>query len=137
MISDLQTAEAPKTNQVEMARGKIVGRMKTPTTTKYRIGERAYIVEYCPEPTLEQADAPDFDVIEWQRDKTGETVFLTLVKAVAFARKAVKTSCFGFVEIYEAEFTNPYRDEFPDWRVKYSALRWKKIEGGYECEINR
>lgn len=117
----------------ESAYGKIVGVMKT----NYQIGDTAYIVDYCPEPTNEQADADNFDCAWWQLDHTEEEVFPSLVKAIAFARKAAKTSIFGVVEVYEAVLSNPYKGEFPDWMVKQSALRWQKLEGGYECEINR
>jgi hypothetical protein len=109
---------------------KIVATMKT----NYQIG---YIVKHCPEPTTEQADSNEFDVIDWREEKTETPVFASLVKAMTFARKAAKTSLFGSVEIYEAELVNPYREDFPDAMVKRSALEWRKIDGGYQCEINR
>lgn len=102
----------------------------------FEIGDVAYIVEHCPEPTTEQAEDDSFDVVCWQMEKTVQEVFPTLVRAIAFARKAVKASIFGVIDIWEAELVNPYRSEIPDWQIKRTALKWQK-NGGYECEVWR
>ena len=125
---------AAETNIPRKSSDRIVG-MQT-TSHKFEIGDTAYIVEHCPEPPADQDPNSD-DLTWWEHDHSESVVFASLPKAISFTRKVVKTSMFGEVDIYEAVLTNPYRDEYPDWMVKRSALVWKKVEGGYECAIRR
>lgn len=106
----------------------------------FNIGDTAYAVRHCPfNPTEKEKEEilRHREIVDEAYDHEEERIFESLSKAIAFARKVVRSDFWGFATVFEAKLVNPYSDEIPDCLLKPSARRWRQIEGGYECEIER
>jgi hypothetical protein len=107
--------------------------------SNYNIGDIAFIVRHCPfwpdEKEVEAFEASGSCIVDVAHGRVEEKVFGSLVRAIAFAKKAAKKDFWKSCEVFEVKLVNPYWPYLADHRVKRSALEWEKLDGGYECDI--